>query len=101
LSLRSRFVDEIPDEVVEAQRFTLMQPGGRVSSDYTAAPANGNSDPYSGIRVGSIVNHPRWGEGAVLKRSGSGEHTEFEVRFTYAGTKTLLAKFAKLQLVRR
>jgi len=101
LSMRSRFVDEIPDEVVEAQRFTLMQPGGRVSSDYMAAPANGNSDPYSAIRVGSIVNHPRWGEGAVLKRSGSGEHTEFEVRFTYAGTKTLLAKFAKLQLVRR
>ncbi len=101
LSMRSRFVDEIPDEVVEAQRFTLMQPGGRVSTEYIESPTNGKSDPYSVIRVGSIVNHPRWGEGAVLKRSGSGEHTEFEVRFTYAGTKTLLARFAKLQLIRR
>ncbi|MBK7091857.1 MAG: UvrD-helicase domain-containing protein [bacterium] len=97
-SIRSRFVDELPDEVVVAERHTMVNAYGAVNSDYEHAMTMQN-DQFAAIRVGSSVAHARWGEGTVLKRSGSGDSTEVEVRFHFAGTKKLLAKYAKLRVL--
>lgn len=100
LSLRSRFVDELPDQLVETERFSIVGEHGRVNAEYEQAAVSALEDSYVGIRVGSIVYHPRWGEGKVSSRVGTGDSTELEVRFVYAGTKKLLARYAKLRLVR-
>jgi DNA helicase-2/ATP-dependent DNA helicase PcrA len=100
LAMRSRFVDELPDEQVEAVRLTLLNRQGQINTDYRHPAPQASNDTYGAIRVGSIVYHPRWGEGQILSKVGAGESTEFEVRFTYAGCKRLLARYAKLRLVR-
>lgn len=97
-SIRSRFVDELPDEVVVAERHTMVNAYGSINADYEPAMTMQN-DQFAAIRVGSSVAHARWGEGTVLKRSGSGDSTEVEVRFHFAGTKKLLAKYAKLRVL--
>ncbi len=100
LSLRSRFVDEIPDEVIVAERHTLVGANGAVNPSFSFSSPAASNDPYGNIPIGAVVFHARWGEGTVLTRSGSGDNTEFEVRFNFAGTKKLLARYAKLRLVR-
>jgi DNA helicase-2/ATP-dependent DNA helicase PcrA len=100
LSLRSRFVDEIPDEVLDTLSYTLVSHHGEINTEYVEPASSDSRDPYSAIKVGSVVYHARWGEGKVLSRGGVGDSTELEVRFTYAGTKKLLARYAKLRLVR-
>ncbi len=98
-SIRSRFVDELPDEVVIAERHTMMNAYGALNPDYELPVMTMQNDQFAAIRVGSSVAHARWGEGTVLKRSGSGDSTEVEVRFHFAGTKKLLAKYAKLRVL--
>ncbi|MCK4856959.1 MAG: UvrD-helicase domain-containing protein [candidate division Zixibacteria bacterium] len=100
MTMSSRFVDELPDELLDTIRPTTTSQRNRVNKNYFKEARYSSTDPYAAIRVGSIVYHPRWGEGKVVKRAGMGESTQFEVRFTYAGPKALVAKHAKLQLVR-
>jgi DNA helicase-2/ATP-dependent DNA helicase PcrA len=99
-SLRSRFIDEIPDDVINAERFTPYETQGRIDLSTASTEYADPDDPYAAIHVGSVVYHPRWGEGSVLTRSGYGDSTTIEVRFTYAGRKKLIARFAKLRVVR-
>ncbi len=98
-SIRSRFVDELPDEVVVAERHTMMSAYGSINQDYEQSVITMQNDQFAAIRVGSSVAHARWGEGTVLNRSGTGDSTEVEVRFHFAGTKKLLAKYAKLRVL--
>ena len=51
---------------------------------------------HGDIVVGGIVVHQKFGEGIVEKIEGTGENTKAYIRFTNAGTKQLLLKFAKL-----
>jgi DNA helicase-2/ATP-dependent DNA helicase PcrA len=56
------------------------------------------SDPGM-IRVGSRVEHPRFGIGEVHQMEGSGSNIKATVHFPI-GTKQLLLKFAKLRVVK-
>jgi DNA helicase II / ATP-dependent DNA helicase PcrA len=98
-TFRSRFLDEIPDEVLDTVRYTLIDSRGNVNTSFVMPDYTDDDDPYAFLRAGKSVYHPRWGEGAVLSRSGSGDTTEVEVRFIFAGTKKLIAKYAKLRPV--
>ena len=62
------------------------------------APVN----PFSGsfLRVGSVIEHQRFGIGTVLKVEGSGENEKATVQFRNVGTKQLLLKFAKYSVVK-
>lgn len=51
------------------------------------------------MRPGRIVRHRVFGRGKVLSVVGRGEGMKIEVHFTGIGKKTLLAKFAKLEVV--
>ena len=51
------------------------------------------------IRVGSRVEHPRFGIGEVHQMEGSGSNIKATVHFPI-GTKQLLLKFAKLRVVK-
>ena len=47
---------------------------------------------------GATVVHPMFGPGEITESTGSGEHQKLKIRFNQAGTKSVLAGFAKLQV---
>jgi DNA helicase-2/ATP-dependent DNA helicase PcrA len=90
----SRFLDEIPD--------TLMQ---------EIRPRMGLRTPYVGVRpaavnaqeaglpfrLGQSVRHKKFGEGTVVSFEGSGEHARVQVNFHEAGSKWLVLAYANLE----
>lgn len=52
------------------------------------------------LSVGVTVSHPRFGNGRVTSIEQTGTDTMVEVDFTAHGQKTLLLKYAKLQIVK-
>ena len=55
--------------------------------------------PISGVKEGNLIEHQRFGVGKVLKVEGTGENTKATVEFKNAGTKQLLLKFAKFNII--
>jgi len=53
----------------------------------------------SDLRVGSTIEHQRFGVGSVVKIEGTGENTKATVEFRNTGTKQLLLKFAKFKII--
>ena len=70
----------------------------RVSSLNTS-PATAHSQNTSGLKVGAIVEHDRFGVGTVISLDGTGDNAKAVVDFTNAGLKTLLLRFAKITIV--
>ena len=58
------------------------------------------TDPYEQLQAGDAVKHPKFGEGQILHRTGSGDDTKFVVSFAEEGEKRLLARYAQLKKVR-
>ena len=53
----------------------------------------------SGITVGTLVEHNRFGAGEVLSLEGSGPNKKAEIKFGTVGKKKLLLQFAKLKVI--
>ena len=47
--------------------------------------------------VGTVVNHPKYGRGSVLRQEGAGEDAKLTVSFPGYGLKKLIAKLAGLK----
>jgi DNA helicase-2/ATP-dependent DNA helicase PcrA len=111
----SRFVDEIPRELMEEVPSTFVSPyqssfsqfranpygrGGRRAREERASYAYEDEDQSvpAGLRPGVRVRHPTFGEGTVLSIEPLDDDTKLVVRFTSVGQKTLRAKFAKLEV---
>ena len=101
----SRFAEEIPEEYKEffdeseSRRKTIgyhfdEQPNGniRIEKTYSEAPKTG--DTY---RKGDVVIHKVFGKGTVLSAKPMSGDTLIEIAFDKAGTKKLMANFAKLK----
>ena len=92
----SRFIEEIPAELIEAVRPTL-----RVSPSLSSMNS-GLVEPMplamgqAGFELGSSVRHPIFGDGVILAASGSGPNTSVTVAFENEGTKELMLQYAKL-----
>ncbi|MFO7277267.1 MAG: DNA helicase II [Pseudomonadota bacterium] len=90
----SRFIREIPEELIEEvrPRIQVARPAvaGRFRYDEPALP---------GMRLGARVRHNKFGEGVILNVEGSGPHARIHVRFEREGTKVLMAEYAKLEPV--
>jgi DNA helicase-2/ATP-dependent DNA helicase PcrA len=102
----SRFLSEIPEELVHAQE--SAKPIGRGRSHREAvveaalaasAPAGARGAESLGIRVGDDVAHEKFGEGVVLELIGDGDKTEAVVNFPEVGEKRLLLAWAPLQKI--
>src|SRR5215203_903204 len=98
----SRFLSEIPEELVEVLGEERSVGGGRgahreaVVSAALASNA-GRAARVPGLRVGDDVGHDTFGEGVVLDVIGEGEKAEAVIRFRDAGEKRLLLAWAPLQ----
>jgi DNA helicase-2/ATP-dependent DNA helicase PcrA len=93
-SIPSRFLREIPAELVEEVRpaMVVSRPVYRRTESLSTAIAGG-------LRLGQRVRHGKFGEGVVLRSSGSGAHTQVEVNFEDSGTKWLVVAYANLEVM--
>lgn len=53
----------------------------------------------SGLTVGNIVMHERFGKGEILNLEGAGADKKAEIKFEVGGIKKLLLRFAKLDVI--
>ena len=51
----------------------------------------------TGLKQGSRVRHPKYGEGIVFRREGDGDDAKITVQFQQHGVKKLVEKFAQLE----
>ena len=110
----SRFIQEIPEELVETSRsrsWKKPQPGtvlptssrdARVASTEAArnfGPAEiaRGSVPAVRFKPGDSVYHKTFGNGMVVSATPMGNDTLLEIAFDTIGTKKLMANFARLQ----
>ena len=95
--LASRFIREIPAELIEEVRMraAVSRPVYRRAEHRTGAGigASDNGD----FRLGQRVEHPKFGEGVVLMVEGQGSHARVQVNFENAGAKWLVVAYANLQ----
>lgn len=108
-NMPSRFVREIPGEIVEltGMERKIKEPmanrepyatektsGFKGHTEFVKKPAGtAGSASYS---VGDMVKHKVFGEGMVVKTERMGNDTMLEIAFDKVGTKILMANFAKL-----
>jgi len=119
----SRFVAEIPAELVEEVRPRVQvsrplysqdsrfgagggstasgrgrssepYPGARDPGRYVEPPSGGN-----GMRLGQRVRHARFGEGVVMRVDGQGQGAQVEVNFERIGRKVLMLAYANLESI--
>ncbi|MDB3855950.1 DNA helicase II [Halieaceae bacterium] len=88
----SRFISEIPRELLEEVRMqtTLSRPTSFAA--HTAVPG-------TGIELGQRVLHKIFGEGVVLNFEGRGSHARIQVNFDDEGSKWLVLEYANLQIL--
>jgi DNA helicase-2/ATP-dependent DNA helicase PcrA len=95
----SRFLSEIPDSVLserrEARPAARREPGGP-SLDYSYSQVE--SGEGTAIGPGLRVRHPVFGPGTVLSLAGSGPGQKLKIRFDRAGVKTVMLRYANLEL---
>lgn len=97
-SVPSRFLREIPSEVLDgstADRIASRAPGDS-SIDYSYGQWEGSD--ASPLRAGVRVRHPVFGVGTVQSVSGSDVNQKLRIRFDRVGVKTVLLRFANLEL---
>jgi len=66
-------------------------------SSHTASPSL--SIGGKALTVGTRIEHARFGQGNVIEVSGDGDNSRIVVRFDNVGEKTLLLKFAKINII--
>ena len=98
----SRFIAEIPEELVEEIRPRVQVSRPISSANRTAGRPGGGSISAAaelGVRLGQRVRHAKFGEGVILNCSGQGAHAQVEVNFEAVGTKILVLAYANLDLM--
>ncbi len=110
ISLRSRFIDEIPDEFATHEsagrnysRTSWKQE--RASSDSPLFEDDGSAPrivqtPMGRVRIaqGQNVKHPVWGKGRIIQVAGSGDDLRATIRFSDT-TKKVIVKYAALEMI--
>ncbi|WP_298332364.1 DNA helicase PcrA [Haloactinopolyspora sp.] len=96
----SRFLPEIPDELIDWQRTEADQTKWYTPPPPRRRPAGGSQTrPVPALSAGDRVNHDAFGLGTVVATSGSGEHAQATVDFGESGLKTLLLRYAPVEKI--
>jgi len=91
----SRFIKEIPEELVEEVR-----PRMQLSRPLTVGRFRNEEPAMPGVRLGARVRHGKFGEGVILTVEGNGAHARVQVSFEKQGTKWLMVQYANLETMR-
>ena len=101
----SRFASEIPSRLVErtgnenafaAHKFEYKS---ETSFDPFAKKKSASASSGNRYAVGNMVFHKVFGTGMVLTATPMGSDTMLEIAFDKVGTKTLMANFAKMEII--
>ena len=111
-NIASRFLDELPRELVQWLSAHRQRLRGAVDVDAAewGAPAAGSStastvrasaaaalDDRPGWRIGQSVRHAKFGLGMIIDAEGRGTDARVQVNFRDAGVKWLALEYAKLE----
>jgi len=90
----SKFVGELPSNLLEE-----IRPRMNVSLPVynTTESPRFQEESNSGIQVGQMVRHGKFGMGVVLDQEGRGQQARVQVNFEDAGNKWLVVAYANLQ----
>lgn len=69
----------------------------KVSS--TASRPSTSGSQATGLQVGNVIEHERFGVGKVVKIEGVGDNCKATVEFQHAGVKQLLLRFARFKVI--
>ncbi|MEE8581322.1 MAG: UvrD-helicase domain-containing protein [Myxococcota bacterium] len=100
----SRFFDEIPAAFVrvEGGRPGIGEarlPRGEFDSSLDYSYSQDPVEPEAGVRPGDRVRHSVFGVGTVLAVQGTGLSQKLRIRFERVGVKTVMVRYADLELV--
>ncbi len=97
----SRFIAEIPSELVEEvrPRIQVSRPLATTSRSRGGSSGSMSAGTEMGVRLGQRVRHGKFGDGVILNCEGQGAHARVEVNFENAGTKWLVLSYANLDLM--
>ena len=120
-NLPSRFLDEVPAELVKwltpragalhagtsasragtggfaVQDSASRSYGSSGASSYGSTPRRSESSGSGGFRIGQNVMHAKFGLGVIINAEGSGTDARVQVNFGTAGMKWLALSVAKLE----
>ena len=100
----SRFLTEIPAELIEGQ-IVVPTSFGTSAPKQTAQHSSVNlsnqpkAEAKCNLAAGDRVSHFKFGEGTILKATPVGNDVHLEVMFDTAGTKNLMAAYARLKKI--
>jgi DNA helicase II / ATP-dependent DNA helicase PcrA len=100
----SRFIHEIPDELIENLNETMRKNNPFTSRQQSRTVVRSIMTATGGEaidwRVGDKAEHKKWGIGTVVSVRGEGDDKELDIAFpSPTGIKRLLAKFAPITKV--
>lgn len=111
-NMPSRFIREIPSDVVEdistrvhstnVSRFASLKTAHAPTSSSAhkfGQAGNVSAQPHAEYKVGDTVVHKSFGTGTILSLQPMGNDTLMEVAFDKAGTKKMMANFARLEKI--
>jgi DNA helicase-2/ATP-dependent DNA helicase PcrA len=98
----SRFLDEIPEEVItwrNQSSDSLISSMSKKSRTTTAPPprATGKKSMAMELAVGERVSHDTFGLGTVVAVAGAGDKAEATINFGQYGEKRLLLRYAPVE----
>ncbi len=102
----SRFLQEIPDELIETlgtasrglRSGAASDRAGRDRGRLDYSYAQAEPDEAGGVAVGTLVRHPVFGRGEVLAVMGQDLNQKLRIKFERAGVKTVMVRYANLEL---
>lgn len=108
-SLRSRFIDEIPDELITRESTTRFDSRSSWQRDDKPSDTPFEDDitsprivqtPMGRVRIsrGQDVKHPVWGKGRIVQVAGSGDDLRATIRFSDT-IKKVIVKYAALEMI--
>ena len=103
----SRFVTEIPSALIDrtgnenpyANRVTGSHPQQQMQFNPFMKKKPVTAPTANHYKVGNTVFHKAFGKGLVLNATPMGNDTMLEIAFDKVGTKTLMANFAKMEIL--
>jgi DNA helicase-2/ATP-dependent DNA helicase PcrA len=118
----SRFIDEVPREIIDE----VSPPAGNGFTDRLADGTSGSWNVYGssaarsarrstadtppprraaagetfddGYDIGAWVRHPSFGGGRILDREGQGKHLKLTIQFARHGSKKILPAYTRLEI---
>lgn len=103
--LPSRFIDEIPEELVDGLRAKRKVPDDikrhvpqhmSVTSRQVTKPIVRN-EVIADWKVGDTAIHSKWGNGKVINVAGEGSGMKLTIEFPTQGVRVVMAKFAPVK----